>query len=353
MPRIITNRLKSNDCTLKTDGKFVVPCVLVVEGVLNGGLLTFDQIAKSLYAWNGKPVVISHPSDEAGAYMSAISPEVYDKQLIGFVFNPRIEGDRLLGDLHLDEKMICKAGHCELSERLKRGEVIEVSTGYMCDVEQTPGNFNGTDYSEIQKNIEPDHLAVLVDEIGACSIADGCGTNRANKRKRTNKQNKGATMSKQKIEEMAKKLKANEKLTAEQFDLIMAMDEEQAKTALMLLDAQASAAPAEPETPEAPVAMAEEDVKKLEEVVANRVINAIDEVLERRDIVRTITANSDMTAEELKPMAIEVLRKMAANTSGSSTDYSGQNGFGKSQEKEVIVNASNAPIPMGIVRRTK
>jgi hypothetical protein len=349
--RIVSKKITNNCSGVKNDGgKFVIPCVLVVEGVLNGELLSIDHIAKSLDSWNGKPVVISHPSDTNGEYMSAINPEVYQKQLIGFVFGARIDGDKLCGELHLDEKMICACGHCELSERLKRCEMIEVSTGYMRDKMEGAGVFNGVEYSGIQQNIEPDHLAVLVDEIGACSLADGCGTNRANKARKQNKQTKkGKTMKKKELEVYAKALVANEKLTPEQFDVIMAMDEEQAAIAATLMQASADAAKAampkveEPKTEDAPIEAMSED--KIEEIVANRLEDALD----RREAMRTIAANSEMTAEELKPLSTASLKKMCANM--VSADFSGMSGFSQSAEKDVVVNSKTAPVSMGIVRR--
>lgn len=339
-----TDKLTVNCSGVANDGgKFVVPCVLVQEQVLNGGLLTIDQITKSLAAWAGKPVVISHPNDPAGNYKSAIDPQVYETQLIGFVFNPRIEDKKLLGDLHLDEKMICKAGHCELNERLKAGEVIEVSTGYMCEVQKIPGMFGDVPYDEIQENIEPDHLAVLVDEIGACSIADGCGTNRANKSIKHN--NKGAVMCKEKVQALAKQLRTNEKLTPEQFDVIMAMDEEQAAIAATLMQASADAAkvaPVEPPKTEEPTVMSED---KVEEIVANRMAAFI----ERQPLVNALIANAGMTHEELSSVSTATLKKLCANA--IAPDFSGANGFGQSTGQEIVVNSNTAPVPVGIVQR--
>jgi 2'-5' RNA ligase len=56
-----------------------------------------------------------------------------------------------------------------------------VSIAYFCDFEQAAGEFGGEAYSAIQRNLRPDHVALLPDEIGSCSVLDGCGANRVNR----------------------------------------------------------------------------------------------------------------------------------------------------------------------------
>ena len=57
----------------------------------------------------------------------------------------------------------------------KRGEMMEVSTGLFSEIEPKPGVFKGRHYKGVVRNLRPDHLAILPDSIGACSIADGAG----------------------------------------------------------------------------------------------------------------------------------------------------------------------------------
>jgi hypothetical protein len=45
------------------------------------------------------------------------------------------------------------------------------------------GIWNGRDFAFVDQNIHPDHIALLPDEIGACSLKDGCGMNRNAKQK--------------------------------------------------------------------------------------------------------------------------------------------------------------------------
>ncbi len=52
---------------------------------------------------------------------------------------------------------------------------MEVSTGLFSEIEAKPGIFKGRHYKGVVRNLRPDHLAILPDSIGACSIADGAG----------------------------------------------------------------------------------------------------------------------------------------------------------------------------------
>jgi len=63
-------------------------------------------------------------------------------------------------------------------ERIDNSQEVETSTGYWSESVPQAGNFNGRDYSYVDQKIHPDHIALLTQEAGACSLADGCGLNR-------------------------------------------------------------------------------------------------------------------------------------------------------------------------------
>lgn len=165
------------------DGRphLVVPIVALVAGVVNGELVTVEELATFAAAWNGRPVPLRHPQDGTG-YISANSPEVIESSVLGQVFGMHVDGDRLLGEVWLDEEKCARLGGDALAvlNRLDRGEVVEVSTGYFCEFEPMVGEFNGKPYRAVQHNLRPDHVALLPDEVGACSVADGCGVGRFN-----------------------------------------------------------------------------------------------------------------------------------------------------------------------------
>jgi hypothetical protein len=162
----------------------IAPVVAIREGVLNDMLYLADEIGRYAEAWNGHVVPISHPKRN-GEYVSANSPDIWASEVVGNFWNVAMDGDRLKGEIWVDLNKAEKIGEPALAvvERLRAGEPIEVSTGLFADLEETPGTWNGKSYIGIARNIRPDHLALLPNEIGACSWEDGCGTPRVNQQK--------------------------------------------------------------------------------------------------------------------------------------------------------------------------
>ena len=73
------------------------------------------------------------------------------------------------------------ARHATDSDSSGTATLLEVSTGYWHDGRQHAGSFDGEPYKEVQRSLLPDHLAILPNERGACSVEDGCGTPRTNR----------------------------------------------------------------------------------------------------------------------------------------------------------------------------
>lgn len=184
--QIVPARLQANKLDRRTlDGReyAVAPVVAMIAGVRNGELVVVDELAAFVAAWDGRPIPLRHPQDNAGNYITANAPAVIEQQVLGQFFNARMEGDRLAGEVWLDVGKAALLGGDALAtlNRLERGEVVEVSTAYFCDIEDATGIFNGEVYSGIHRNLRPDHIALLPDEIGSCSVRDGCGANRVNR----------------------------------------------------------------------------------------------------------------------------------------------------------------------------
>lgn len=172
----------------------VFPVVLVVAGVLNGMDLPESEIERSVPGWNGRPVTVRHPTSY-GNYVSANSPDILAKFAVGFIFNVAMrDGGKLVGEAWIDGKRLSELGFSDLLERLVNGDLCEVSTGYFCDVTPEEGVKDGKEYFGVQSKLVPDHLALLPDQIGACSVEDGCGIPRVN--------NNGGSMSEEMIEQI-------------------------------------------------------------------------------------------------------------------------------------------------------
>ena len=60
-------------------------------------------------------------------------------------------------------------------QNIEAGRVMEVSTGLFYEPVPVKGVWNGEAYSVAAGDWQPDHLALLPDKKGACSLADGAG----------------------------------------------------------------------------------------------------------------------------------------------------------------------------------
>src|SRR5215475_3950589 len=177
--------------SLQGRDQVIVPVVALVEGVLHPSNAEYPELALASEfghfpdGWNGRPVVLNHPKVD-GEPVSANSPRVMNNGVFGQLFNTVLDGTKLKSEMWLDVNRANELGGQEQDavERLQAGEMMEVSTGLFMDLDATEGTFNGEKFIGIWRNIVPDHLAVLPPgTIGACSVADGCGAPRANKRK--------------------------------------------------------------------------------------------------------------------------------------------------------------------------
>lgn len=168
--------------TLQHDNKemMVIPVIAIVEGVLNGALVPNEELSKFVTAWEGVPIPVYHPEIN-GQHVSANLPSILEKRVIGRFHNVCAENAKLKGEIWIDVASAKAKGFEAILNTFAAGEMMEVSTAYFADTESTSGTFNGKTYAGIHRNLRPDHLAVLPNAIGACSIADGCGALRANK----------------------------------------------------------------------------------------------------------------------------------------------------------------------------
>ena len=160
---------------------FVVPMVMIREGVWSGSagplLYTENVLRSSVDQWNGKPIVVYHPNMYTS--QTAGNPTIFNEQKIGVIFNARMKGSRLTAEawINLDR---CFEVDQRVWNAVRQRQVMEVSTGLLSDEDPTSGIWQGQDYKATVTRIVPDHLAVLPDMRGACSIADGAGLVRNN-----------------------------------------------------------------------------------------------------------------------------------------------------------------------------
>ncbi len=156
---------------------YILRDVPVVKAmVLNGALLPEDEIRKTLAAWNLKPVVFGHPKQ--GDKMVSAAEENQLENHVGFINKAYMDKNRMRSDIYLKKNKIDTDEKGQrLLHALERGIAVNVSTAYFDRSQNAKGAKDGREFGRIQTTIAPDHLAILLDEDGACSCKDGCGIN--------------------------------------------------------------------------------------------------------------------------------------------------------------------------------
>lgn len=157
----------------------VAPITMIVPGVLAGshGPLYYPpgEMKKKPAIWNGKPIVVGHPYKN-GQPVTAKASGVLEKQGIGFLRNATYK-NKLKAEGWFDAERT-KELSPRIYDSLIHNKPIESSTGLFTDNDPVPlgaVDNKGRPYGFIARNHRADHLAVLTDERGACSIEDGCG----------------------------------------------------------------------------------------------------------------------------------------------------------------------------------
>lgn len=151
----------------------IVPSATLPDDVvMNDIRYPADEIEKSYKTLNRTPAPLGHPMVN-GQFLSAYDPEAQNMNGIGaWNENARRDGGRVLLDKVIDVE---RANACEGGKRvmdaINKGEPIHTSTGLLCLLE----NAEGEGYKSIAREIEFDHDAILLDEEGAATPAQGVG----------------------------------------------------------------------------------------------------------------------------------------------------------------------------------
>ena len=364
----------------------VVPVVMIVEGVLNDALVPSVEFGRHVEAWNGRPVVIEHPVVD-GVPVSANQPHILERSSIGQLFGAQAPNGKLKAEAWLNVDKARRIGYGEVIDRVEAGEILEVSTGYFPDIEARAGEHNGEGYNVVHRNIRPDHLAFLLQDEGACSVSDGCGTRVNSKQQdtggvlmnvkealKTIAANMGFRAKIERDEEMqndslickAETLKANGKISSKQFQQLMDMEEDERALMRAFIDAieSAGAPKVEEEEPEEEVtemdgesvatdAMAAQGKKDKQDVdIDDIVANKVEEQLRRREVVGRLVKNDKcpFTEDDMKAMSVDHLEKVEKAI--RPVDYSGQGGFATNSDAVDSNVKPLVPRP-GVVRPRK
>ena len=150
------------DGMTEKDGILSVPVTMARAMVLDyGGLKVLkpsDELEAAVPFIDRLPVTREHP--EAGIVTDR-------EQVLGFMRDPLFENDELKGILDISDTT--------LIADVKDGKIKEVSGGFFCHLDNTPGELNGEKYDAVQRSIFMNHIAAV--NAGRCGVEDGCGLN--------------------------------------------------------------------------------------------------------------------------------------------------------------------------------
>lgn len=160
--------------------KNVVP--IVDDVVMNGGYYQKEDIDVSYESMEDTIAPIGHPTDRNGNFISAKSGSAIQNFYAGAVNkNVTRAGNKIVMDIEIDvnQAMGAKRGR-DLMDRIDGMatslEPIHVSTGLMLNRVEEPGiSKSGESYDWVAKNMDYDHVAILLDEPGAATPEKGVG----------------------------------------------------------------------------------------------------------------------------------------------------------------------------------
>lgn len=163
--------------TLDGEECIVVDTAMLEEGVWEGsnGPLYYpgEELSRDPAVWNHMPIVVYHPTDNAGTGISARDPLVLNTRGVGVILNTRHDS-KLRTQAWMKTRRLREVDK-RILDALLAGKQVEVSTGLFTENVGPEGEYKGKKYIAKATNYKPDHLAILPDRIGAYSVAAGGG----------------------------------------------------------------------------------------------------------------------------------------------------------------------------------
>lgn len=136
-------------------------------------------LARAPGNWNNRPILPDHPNTADG---SANDPATLEQMQMGATFNAEFRSGSLQMEAWIDpQRARLLGGDAETTvNRIREGEVVEVSVGAFVTLAAEPGEHEGVPYEYVWLDAKSDHLAMgLGGKPGACSVdAGGCGAPR-------------------------------------------------------------------------------------------------------------------------------------------------------------------------------
>ncbi len=325
--------------TLAGRSYLVAPVAMIVEGVFAGnqGPILYEQsdITKSVASWNHKPITVGHPK-RGDQFVSGCLPESIEDFGVGMVLNTSWNSrtKKLRAEAWFDEtRLDVVLGGSAIKAALAKQEPMEVSTGLFVDKEVLSGQYNGKEFTGKARNFRPDHLAVIVNGVGACSLKDGAGllVNKDSQATDVNPQsgeNLATTdaegkLLENRIQEVreSKPLIVNEKVKMKRDEILAVLGDDHKDFVANLSDGQVEALAKLQRTVTVEVPVANEAPKNLDELLASAPADVKAKIEEafavntahRDGLIEQIVANekNQFSKEELAVLPTATLTKMA------------------------------------------
>lgn len=155
---------------------------IVDDIVMNGGLYPAEEINNSYQTMEGKLMPLPHPMVD-GKYVSANDPRAINTYHVGaWAQNVSKSGDQVVMDVYINKAVAeTKPDGKRLINRLDEmiagtnTDPIHLSTGLLTNKEKMAGESKGKKHSWIARNMQFDHIAILLDEPGAGTPEEGVG----------------------------------------------------------------------------------------------------------------------------------------------------------------------------------
>lgn len=155
---------------------------IVDDIVMNGGLYPAEEINNSYQTMEGKLMPLPHPVVD-GKYVSANDPRAINSYHVGaWAQNVSKSGDQVVMDVYINKAVAeTKPDGKRLINRLDEmiagtnTDPIHLSTGLLTNKERKSGESKQKKYSWIARNMQFDHIAILLDEPGAGTPEEGVG----------------------------------------------------------------------------------------------------------------------------------------------------------------------------------
>lgn len=155
---------------------------IVDDIVMNGGLYLAEEINNSYQTMERKLMPMGHPMVN-GKYVSANDPQALNDYYAGaWSQNVSKAGEKTVTDVYINKAVAeTKSNGKRLINRLDEmidgtnTDPIHLSTGLLTNKEKKSGESKGKKYSWIARNMQFDHIAILLDEPGAGTPEEGVG----------------------------------------------------------------------------------------------------------------------------------------------------------------------------------